>query len=256
MRRKQLVAAIAFVAGVIGSIPAALAQDSDRDDRVAASFLLALGRAPQAAERAEWANASEAQSVSDFVARHRRGLEKDGTAHQAVVARAAFDAFGRTGDAGAGDTTGTYAEIVQRHVEWLRGHTTEYEEVVQRAYRAVLQRDAYSVEIDYWKRQPVVSFVLLVGCVENWAARNQPGLMATVGTPSISVNTRWLTALRVSPAVAAEARAAIGQKAPGAEGTAAGRHVVAPGAESIESVGGVHVAVIGGARLDVRPTGH
>jgi hypothetical protein len=228
----------------------ALAQPADRSERAAVSSLLALGRLPAAADVA--APAGEArESVADLVARHRRLLQDDPAARRKVAAKAALDALGTA--AGGGETGDdlTYAELVQRHTRWLAGHPGDYEAVIQRAYRAVLQRDAYTIEIDYWKNRPVISFVLLAGCVENWAQRNQPGLMATTGTPTISVNSRFLATLRLSPAMAAEARTAIGEAAVGERSVAAavGRHVVAPGAGSIESVGGVHFAAVGGDRL-------
>jgi len=45
---------------------------------------------------------------------------------------------------------------------------------VHRAYRLHLQRDAYAVEIDYWKARPATSFVLLAACVENWRGATSP----------------------------------------------------------------------------------
>jgi hypothetical protein len=140
---------------------------------------------------------------------------------------------------------------VQRHIQRLGGNPVEYEQVMHRAYRLHLERDAYAVELDYWRARPALSFVLLAGCVENWARRNQPGLMATAGVPSVSVNSHYLAAVRLSSAVAAEARAAAGLPPPGDAALAAalGRHVVAPGAATIASVGGIHFAAAGGSAL-------
>ena len=61
------------------------------------------------------------------------------------------------------------------------------------------------MEIEYWKRQPALSYALLVGCIEDWARRNRPGLMATTGVASVSVNSAYLATIRLSPGVASPA---------------------------------------------------
>jgi hypothetical protein len=190
------------------------------------------------------------------MARHRQELGQDAAARQGMLTRAARDTFG--GITGSEprppvDPAGsTYFDVVQRYLQWLANRPADYEQVIHRAYRTVLQRNAYSIEIDYWKRQPALTFALLVGCVENWAIRNRPGLTATTGLPSISVNSAYLVTVRLSPAVAAEARAAVGLAALGERTVAAatGRHVIAPGAADIISVGGIHFVAAGNARLE------
>jgi hypothetical protein len=144
---------------------------------------------------------------------------------------------------------------MQRHLEWLSAHPEEYQMVVGRAYRLVLRRDAYAVEVDYWKRQPVLSFALLAGCIDDWARRNQPGLTATTGVAAVSLNSAYLATVRLSPAVAREARAAAGltSRRDAALAAAAGRAVVAPGAGEVASVGGIPFAAAGAASLALPP---
>jgi hypothetical protein len=237
----------------------ARAQTAAQEERVAASFVLALGRTPTAVESERWTVLGPL-SIADLLARHRRELQGDATARRAVADKAALDAFGRTsGDGSPGDRTGggTYTDAMQRHLLWLAEHQSDYDPVVHRAYRVVLGRDAYSIELEYWKRQPVLSSALLVACVENWAVRNRPGLMATTGVASISVNSSYLSTVRLSPSVAAEARSAIGLT-PATEpalASAVGRHVVAPGAALVASVGGVHFVAAGAASLAPTPGG-
>jgi len=253
-RSTTLVACLVAASAIAGPGEWVLAQTVEQDERVAAAFVLALGRRPTSVESERWL-AQGPLPIADLIARQRRALHEDAATWRDVMARAAHDALGGAPDSerGVAGTAGadTYFELVQRHLQWLADHPADYEQVVQRAYRAVLQRDAYPIEIDYWKRQPVLTFVLLAGCVENWAVRNQPGLMATTGAAAMSVNSAYLTTVRLSPAVAAEARAAIGLAPAGGRtpSSAAGRHVVAPGAASVLSVGGVHFAAAGGARL-------
>jgi hypothetical protein len=244
-------ATVAFlaVACLIAIAPPAGAQ-SLQEERIAAAFVLALGRVPTGAETAEWIKEGPLP-VATLFGRHRSALAADDAAWARVSAKAMHDAFGADVAAAASGAAADYSSQVRKHVEWLSGHADEYEQVVQRAYRAVLGRDAYSVEIEYWKGQPVTSYVMLAGSVENWAVRNQPGLMATAGVPAISVTSRLLATARLSPEVAAEARAVAALPPTGGSTAAAslGRHVVAPGGTAIVSVGGVHFVAAGGPLL-------
>jgi hypothetical protein len=230
------------------------AQPAGQDERVAASFVLALGRTPASSEAEQWGREAP-RSLADLLARHRSRLQATPEEQRAVLDRASRDAFGVAQGAtriGGPSATGTYTDVLRGHLRWLAANPDEYLLVVQRAYHAVLARDAYAVEIEYWRTRPATSFALLAACVENWASRNQPGLTATSGVPAVSVNSRYLTAVRLSAAVAAEARAAADLAVAGGPNLAAaiGRHVVAPGAEEIVSVGGIHFAAAGSAALD------
>jgi hypothetical protein len=245
--------ALLSVACVLASPSAlALAQSPEQQERIEASFLLALGRTPTSAESERWAR-QEPLSLADLLARHRRELQGNAADQQAVIVKASLDAFGLAPgkDDTEGASGGTYTDLMQRHLRWLAEHPAEYEAVLHRAYRLVLQRDAYSLEIDYWKRQPELSFALLVGSVEDWARRNRPGLTATAGVASVSVNSAYLATVRLSPAVAAEARVAAGLVPTGdtALASAAERHLVAPGADHVASVGGIYFAAAGAADL-------
>jgi hypothetical protein len=130
--------------------------------------------------------------------------------------------------------------------------------VLERVYRLVARRGVYREEIDYWKQHGPLSYAMLVGCVEDWARRNQPGLMITVGTPTISINSNYLVTVRLTPALAEEARAAVGMEslkghyveADYVGGT--GRNIVAPGAEKIVSSGKIHFVAAGGGNLVAR----
>lgn len=210
-------------------------------ERVAASFMLALGRAPIAAEAAQWT--AEAP-VADLIARHRQHLAADAAAKRAVVAKAFADSFGRTATDSeiAADSTvnATYTELMQHHVQWLAANPDAYAKILNRAYQLVIRRDVYPEEIEYWKKKDTQSFTVLVGCIDNWGRRNQPGLMVTAGPAAVSVNCSFLTTVRLSPAVAAEARAAAGL--PAVTDATAGTNLLAAGAEKIITDGRMHFA--------------
>jgi hypothetical protein len=255
MRLTQVSARLLIPVGLACLSAAVLTQAPVQEERIAASFVLALGRTPSPDEIQRW-SAKDPITLADCVARHRQQLRGDWAAERAVIIKASQDAFGRAPTeeearklAGAG----IYADLMRRHLQSLAGHPSEYEQVMHRAYRFLLGRDAYSVEIEYWSRQPVLSFALLVGCVEDWARRNRPGLMATTGVASVSVNSRYLATVRLSPGVAAEARAAIGfvQEGDAARVSALGRTLVAPGAERVASVGGISFVAAGAPELAI-----
>jgi hypothetical protein len=86
---------------------------------------------------------------------------------------------------------------------------------------------------------------MIAACVHDWARRNQPGLTVTAGPASVNVNSPYLTTVRLSPALAAETRAAAGFSRPRGASAARGWHVIAPGADEVASVGGIHFAAAG-----------
>lgn len=245
-----------FCFGVaLGVLPlAGIAQSAPQQERIDASFLLARGCRPSATELEAW-NAPETLPVDALLARHREQLQSDAAAQRAVAVRAWRDAFGSdpAPDALAQPETarGTYTELVQRHLQWLVAHPEAYRQVVDRAYRLAVWRAAYESEQEYWRVRAPLSYALLVGCIDNWARRNAPGLTATSGTPSISLGCRYLATERLSPAVAAEVRAATGLVPAGdpALAQACARDILAPGAGELVSVGGIHFAAAGGESL-------
>lgn len=171
----------------------------------------------------------------------RRQLTADSELAAQVTARARFDAYGES-VASTAPANETYFEQLNAHLAALADDAAAHEQVVHRAYQFVIQRDAYAEEITYWRERPgPLSYLMLVGCIEDWARRNQPGLMVTAGTPTVSINSEFFGAVRLLPAEAAEVRAAIGFS----EIATPGAHVIAPSAQEIQSAGGIHFAAVG-----------
>ncbi len=154
----------------------------DQAERAGISFALAYGRVPTGSEIAAVSQAGQ-RSVADLLARHRQELAQDAALTRATVVKACEDAFGRPPTEAEITTWSaghhTYSELVQQHIGWLKDHPTEYADVIGRAYQLVIHRAVYPDEIEYWKSRDTLSYALLVGCVEHWARRNSPGLMAT-----------------------------------------------------------------------------
>lgn len=209
----------------------------ERTQRSAAAALLALGSLEAGAP------APVASSVADQIQAHRQRLAADAALRRSVFEKSFRDAFGRapTADearAGAAETR-TYSEWLRAHLDRLTAERAAYAEVLGRAYRKVVRRDPYSLELEYWNRHDAVPYSLLLGCVENWARRNQPGLMVTSGTPTLSIHSEHLTTAWLSVAVAEEARLAAGLATPGETtfAPAYGRNVISPGAGAIVTDG-------------------
>ena len=225
----------------------ALAQSTEQAERVAASFVLALGRVPTAAEAEQWGKPGRL-SLAELVARL---TPSEAGARRALAARSFVDAFGLppAGDEPAlsAGGEGNYTAGMKQHIQWLAEHPGDYALVIDRAYQAVMQRRAYAEELEYWKAQPTLSFVLLNACIENWARRNAPGLMATSGVATASVNSRWLSAVRLSPALAAEARVVAGSPPGGNadQAAAVGRNLIAAGGGAVVSAGGINFVAAG-----------
>jgi hypothetical protein len=203
--------------------------------RTALAHLLAFGRPGTAGATAS------SGTLAAQIERHRAELQTSAAAREHTARAAWFDAFGREPSAAELSAEAalphTYPERLQRHLARLREHTDEYREVIHRAYRLVVHRDAYAEEFEYWRPHGIRSFVVLVACVEDWARRNRPGLMVTAGTPTVGARSRFVTILPLQPALAAEARTALAE-------TTDSRVIAVSGAR-IATAGGVHVALVG-----------
>ncbi len=226
----------------------AFAQSDVKEERINAAFLLALGRPPVPAELSQW-KARAPGDVASVVAALDRTL--DVATSREVAIRAAADAFGREPSsaelAKAVDARADYTGLMKAHLQTLTADRAAFAQVLRGAYQLVLGRDPYEIETKYWQDKPVLSFVMLAGCLENWARRNQPGLMVTAGTPTVSANCRWLRTVALSRAVAAEARAASGLLPDGNPDLAAaiGRNVIAVGGGAVASNGGIAFVAAG-----------
>lgn len=241
-----------LVSGLLLALLAVLplaAQNTDAADRAAAARLLAFGRADRTP-------AGETASVAEALAAHKAALQADAALRRTVATRAFRDATGRapTDAELATWTSGavvTYTEVLQAVTAWLGTQPDEYRATIHRAYQLVIKRPAYPQEFPYWQRYGTVPYVLLVGAIENWGLRNQPGLMLTNGTASIAVPSRFLTTQPVSLPVANEIRPLLDLRVwtDVARQHNPGRNIVAVGAQDIESVGGMHFLLAGGGPL-------
>jgi len=244
---RRLLALALFSALLVPAARAATLTPAQRE-RVEAAHLLVLGRAATPAELTA-ASATADASLRDRIAELRARLQAEPSLAAAAADAAWFDARGSApGPEARPASPQAYADLVRVHLQRLAGNNAEYRAVVDRAYRRVLQRDAHDIELEYWARHETLPYILLLASIEDWARRNAPGLMYTTGAASVSIHSGHLTTVRLSPAVALEARLVVGIERTGtgaALATELGRNVVAPGAGEIASVGGIHFIAVG-----------
>ena len=242
--------ALALLATVVPSSAQSTAQEV-----ISASTMIAFGRPALAGELADPLYANK--SLAELLKAHREDLKNDPELQRLTRLRAYSDAFGVSNNLdhvtkGVGHALGvTYVEHLSSHLKSMATDSERYRESINRAYQLVIRRDAYPEEFAYWKNYGTLPYVVLVGAIENWAFRNQPGLMVTTGTPSIAINSRFLQTQRVPLGLANEAREVLGLPVwtDVARQHSPGRNIVGVGAKDIESVGGVHFLLAGGGPL-------
>jgi hypothetical protein len=231
---------------LVGAISAlsAPARAADSYDTPSAARLIVFGDLSSKAP----ADTHGDRPLGELVSALQQQLAADHSATAAVEAKARRDAFGPTT---ASETAGanpvrSYAECMRRNVEELASSPQRYEAVIRAAYPVVIHRDAYPEELAYWKKHGVVPYTLLLAAIENWARRNQPGLMVTAGAPTVSINSAYLTTVRVSPAAAAEVRSLLGRPATAADKAEANRgHLLAAGGDALETDGAMYFVAAG-----------
>ncbi len=206
-------------------------------ERAALGQLLAFGRPAVNAVASPGTLAAQLEQ-------HRAELRANAAAREQVARAAWLDTFGRAPTAAELQTEValplTYTERLQRHLTHLRAAPDEYRAVMHRAYRLVVHRDAYAEEFDYWRPHGVRPFVILVACIEDWARRNRPGLMVTAGNPALPACSRFTNIVRVTPALAAEARTLLAL-----DRSADASRVLAIGGEGVATAGGMHLTIAG-----------
>lgn len=230
-----LVVAFSFTAGT-ASLAAPPAEDRER---ALVAHALVFGRLPTAPVAI-----AAADSLAALVENRRAELQRDAAARAGAARAAWLDAFGREpseAELRAESVLAlTYAERMQRHLARLDADADENRETIRRAYALVVRREPYAEEFEYWRPHGALSFVALAACLEDWARRNQPGLMVTSGTPTVPARSRFVTLVSLSPEIAAEARALLPCIAP--DSTA---RVLAVGAENLQTPAGMHLLLVG-----------
>jgi hypothetical protein len=235
----------AFLLFALSFAVSSAAHPADAEQRVAAAYLLAHGRMPDVAEKA---GAAQKAALPELLAAERAKL-RGADAQREVQARAWRDVFGQAPqELAASAEPQLYIERFAQLVQQLRSDPKDYRSVIERAYRVVVGREAYPEEFKYWSEYPPMPYILLVGALEHWARRNQPGLMVTAGRATLSPQSEFLSTIWLPPVVAEEVRAFLGLPPYDQDffHYAFGRNLATPGGEAVITTHGVHLLAVGG----------
>lgn len=229
-----LVCSVLLITGV-------LAQNADqlKTERINASYLIAMGRKPNSGEITHWKKQGDL-TVAQLVEHHRNYLAGDANMKRSLIIQAFKNSYGRAPIESEIKTNMTqkmtYAEWMINHINWLKKSTTDYTDVIKRAFKAVMGRDPQQAEINYYKSQPVMSYMVMAATLEDWKRQNG-NKAKTSGTLTIGASSSYLSYVGVSATVASEASNIIGQ---------ASGNVIAAGGGNAVSAGGANVVAAGG----------
>ncbi|MEJ7611875.1 MAG: hypothetical protein WKF88_11925 [Ferruginibacter sp.] len=114
---------------------------------------------------------------------------------------------------------------MKNHISWLRGNPGEYEKVIKASYvNSSIRREPNLAEIDFWKKQNIYSYAVLVQCHNDYVSRNKGGSFNTISSTVSSV----MNAVQISAPVAMEIQNLLG--------LVGGTEVLAQGATGIKSM--------------------
>lgn len=220
----------------------------EKKERIQASYMLAFGRAPQQGELNHWMSQID-QTIPQLLSNHRQYAAAEKSFKRALVIKSYNDALGRNPneDEIRYWTSGNdvYVDLTNKHVQWLAANTGEYEKVIKRSYQFALNRQPDASELNYWKGQGTLSYIVLVGCHEQWKRTNGQTAKKTGGSSSLSSSAAVQT-VNLSSKIASEAKSAAGINVGGNVISAGGGNVVSAGGLNVIAVGGGNVISVGG----------
>lgn len=243
MLKKKLLILLLTLCMVAG----AYAQQS-RTERIIASYMIAFGRPPQAAETSYWlTDPLSNKTVKDLVEKHRDNMNKvDRSLRLSAVKQSYIDAFGREPRQDEIDywmgSINTYAEMRQKHVEWFASRPEEWVKVIQASYQFAFKRAPKTDELAYWKGQPARAFWALVVQHDEFI-RNNPQLGPKSGTTG-SLLVKRENKVTISPSILQEIRL----NGAGVISTGGG-NVISTGGGNVISTGGGNVISTGGGNV-------
>lgn len=212
----------------------------EKKEKIQASYMLAFGRQPDNGELNYWLSQPD-KSVSQHLQNHRQYASSERSFKKSLIIKSYKDALGRTPSENEIkywiDGTDLYIDLAQKHVQYLSTASAEYEAVIKRSYQFVLNRQPSSAEISYWKSQGTFSYMILVGCHEQWKKANGQA-QKTSGSNTIAPSPS-LVVIPVSNKIANETKAAINMNSGNVIAAGSG-NVVAAGSGNVVAAGGLN----------------
>jgi hypothetical protein len=231
-----------FAAGIAALVSTSVfAQSADELKRqsIQASYLLALGKKPTAAELNYWMSQTiNGDMLKTLYENHRNWLQGNPEVKKDMIRRSFKNSYGRNPNDNEVNTNmqlnWTYTDWMNNHTAWLKKSSNDYEKAIQFAFQNVMGRYPTSSELSFWKGKGAMAYYVVASCVEQ--CKNS-GNSSNCNSNVFGTSTRFADAINVAPKVAASANNLIGQ---------AGGNVVAPGGANVVSAGGANVVAAGG----------
>lgn len=161
-----------FLPVVLFSALSVNAQD-EKTQRIQASYILAFGQMPQAAEITHWMSQPQSASITQLMASHKAFITSGGYKKEAII-NSYKDGWGLLIDADNpqykywANYNQTYTELMAAHIQYLTANPAEYEKVINRACKYVFNRNATSDEMTKWKsNSSKFSYLMIVGYLQN-----------------------------------------------------------------------------------------
>lgn len=238
MLRKRMYKLI--VAVLLVTMISATAQSQDvKTERITVAYMIAMGRKPSSGELNYWKGQGDL-TTAQLVEKHRQYLSGDNASKRTMIIKAFKNSYGRNPTESEISTNMnqnmTYAEWMNNHLSWLRKSSGDYVNVIKNSYKTVFGREPNTGELNFWKSQPVMSYMILAACHEDWKRKNGNNAK-TSGSNTIGTSSSYLDLFKVGNQVANEASKLIGP---------AGGNVIAPGGGNVVSSGGGNVVAAGG----------
>lgn len=191
------------------------AAQTDQDQRIQASYILAFGKKASSGEVNYWKTQGDL-TVGQMLTRHQQYLTQDAATHTAAIRRSYWDAFGRSAEPGEVQywmrVNDTYTTLMKNHLNFLNGNRSEYEKTIRASYSNVFGRQPSADEISYWQSQAKVPFLILVAYHQDYKRRNAAIVQGRINFRNVTAATTQTLNRRIT----SEAAAAAGLPASGA----------------------------------------
>ncbi len=168
---------------------------AQQDQRIHAAYVLAFGRDASPEELNYWLGRGNF-SIGQLIQFHRQGFVEYPNLHSETINCAYMDALGRKPSEKEMkywvNGVDIYIQLINNHLKYLKSSLAEYKRVIIASYIAVFNREPNITDINFWEKQPVMPFYLLVYYHKN-SLRNKKnevlnyGKMNLKNLPAVSV---------------------------------------------------------------------
>jgi hypothetical protein len=204
--KKTLILLTAFF--LAASITVSAQATEEKKDRVIASYLIAFGVLPEQGEIDYWINTSYAsQPLSALLGEHKKNIANNQTLQDRAIRNSYQDALGRVPAQSEIETWRplklSYADLMGRHMQFLKDYPAEFENVIKLTYRKEFNREAQATEVSNWRSWGVRAYFAII---QEHQKNRKAGMFAqsNQGANKVSQSEKSGIFVRISPKIASE----------------------------------------------------